>query len=218
MITAVDEDGKPFSDDVILSNLVTMLIGGEDTTAFTLAWAAHLLCDSPQWTLELRKEADAVIGPMDAPADLDAANKLAVASAVANETMRLRPVAPIAGLQANVDTALGDFFVPKGTVIQVLLRPAAIDRENFVDPLAFRPERWLEDAGGAHNASAFLPFGSGPRMCPGRSLALLEMKTLLSMLTKNFDLERAGASADVSELFGFTMSPANLRVRLNARA
>ena len=49
MITAVDEDGKPFSDDVILSNLVTMLIAGEDTTAFTLAWAVHLLCDSPQW-------------------------------------------------------------------------------------------------------------------------------------------------------------------------
>ena len=37
-------------------------------------------------------------------------------------------------------------------------------------------------------------------------------------LTKNFDLERIGASEDVSERFGFTMSPANLRVRLNARA
>jgi cytochrome P450 len=218
MITAVDEDGKPFSDDVILSNLVTMLIAGEDTTAFTLAWAVHLLCDSPQWASELRREADAVVGPMEAPADLDTVNSLARASAVANETMRLRPVAPIAGLEANVDTTLGDFFIPKGTRFAVLLRPAAIDRENFVDPLAFRPERWLEDAGGAHNTSALLPFGSGPRMCPGRSLALLEMKTLLSMLTKNFDLERVGASAEVSELFGFTMSPANLRVRLHARA
>ena len=218
MLTAVDEDGKPFSDDVILSNLVTMLIAGEDTTAFTLAWAVHLLCDSPRWASELRSEADAVVGSMDAPADLDTANKLTRATAVASETMRLRPVAPIAGLEANLDTTLGDFFLPKGTRVVVLLRPAAIDRENFVDPLAFRPERWLEDAGGAHNASALLPFGSGPRMCPGRSLALLEMKTLLAMLAKNFDLERVGASTDVSELFGFTMSPANLRVRLNARA
>ena len=132
--------------------------------------------------------------------------------------MRLRPVAPIAGLEANVDTTLGDFFVPKGTRFSVLLRPAAIDQENFIDPLAFRPERWLEGASGTHNASALIPFGSGPRMCPGRSLALLEMKTLLSTLYKNFELERVGASEDVSELFGFTMSPANLRVRLNARA
>ncbi|MBV8105000.1 MAG: cytochrome P450 [Hyphomicrobiales bacterium] len=218
MLIALDEDGKPFSDDVILSNLVTMLLAGEDTTAFTLAWAIHLLCDSPQWASELRREADAVVGPMDAPADLDTANRLARASAVANETMRLRPVAPIAGAEANVDTALGDFFVPKGTRIALLLRPAATDPVNFVDPLVFRPERWLEHAGGAHNGSALLPFGSGPRMCPGRSLALLEMKTLLAMLTKTFDLERVGTSADVSELFGFTMSPANLRVRLNARA
>jgi cytochrome P450/nitrite reductase/ring-hydroxylating ferredoxin subunit len=218
MLTAVDEDGRPFSDDVILSNLVTMLLAGEDTTAFTLAWAVHLLCDSPRWASELRREADAVIGPLEAPADLDSANRLARASAVANETMRLRPVAPIAGAEANVDTALGDLFVPKGTRIALLLRPAATDQANFVDPLAFRPERWLEDAGGAHNASALLPFGSGPRMCPGRSLALLEMKTLLAMLTKSFDVERVGASADVSELFGFIMSPANLRVRMHARA
>jgi len=217
MLTAVDEAGQPFSDDVILSNLVTMLLAGEDTTAFTLAWAVHQLCESPRWASELRMEADAVVGPMDAPADLETANRLARANAVANETMRLRPVAPIAGLEANVDTTLGDIFVPKGTRMTVLLRPAAIDRENFVDPLAFRPERWLEEVDGAHNAGALIPFGSGPRMCPGRSLALLEMKTLLSTLYKNFDVERVGESGDVSELFGFTMSPANLRVRLRSR-
>jgi cytochrome P450 len=120
-------------------------------------------------------------------------------------------------MEANVDTTLGDIFLPKGTRMTLLLRPAAIDQENFVDPLAFRPERWLEDVAGAHNASALIPFGSGPRMCPGRSLALLEMKTLLSTLYKNFDVERVGAPGDVSELFGFTMSPANLKVRLHSR-
>ena len=218
MLTSVDEDGKPFSDDVIMSNLITMLLAGEDTTAFTLAWAVHQLCDYPQWASELRSEADAVVGSENVAVDVDAANRLNRANAVANETMRLRPVAPLLVLDAKVDTALGDLLLPKGTGVAVLPRPPALDQANFVDPLVFRPERWLGDASGPHNVSTHLPFGSGPRMCPGRSLALLEMKTLLSMLYKNFDVERVGASGDVSELFGFTMSPAGLRVRLHSRA
>ncbi len=217
MLTSVDENGKSFSDDVIMSNLITMLLAGEDTTAFTLAWAVHQLCDSPRWEAKLRSEADAVIGSANAATDLDAANRLTRANAVANETMRLRPVAPFLGLLTNVDMALGDIFVPKGTGVVALLRPPALDQANFVDPLVFRPERWLENLDGPQNVSAHLPFGSGPRMCPGRSLALLEMKTFLSMLYKNFDVERVGVSTDVSELFGFTMSPAGLRVRLRPR-
>ena len=217
MLTSVDEDGKPFSDDVIMSNLITMLLAGEDTTAFTLAWAVHQLCDYPQWASELRREADAVVGSENVAVDVDAANRLNRANAVANETMRLRPVAPLLVLDAKVDTTLGDLLLPKGTGVAVLPRPPALDQTNFVDPFVFRPERWLGDASGPHNVSTHLPFGSGPRMCPGRSLALLEMKTLLSMLYKNFDVERVGASKDVSELFGFTMSPAGLRVRLHSR-
>ncbi len=217
MLAAVDQDGNPFSEDVIRSNLLTMLLGGEDTTAFTLAWAVHHLCDSPAWAAQIRSEADRVIGAADLAADLDTANRLPRANAVANETMRLRPVAPSIGLVANFDTALGDIRLPKGTGVVVFPRPAAVDEANFVDAPDFRPDRWLGDAGGAHNVSAHMPFGSGPRLCPGRSLALLEMNALLSMLYKNFDVERVGASSEVSELFGVTMSPKGLRVRLSCR-
>jgi cytochrome P450/nitrite reductase/ring-hydroxylating ferredoxin subunit len=217
MVTTRDENGRPFSDDVIMSNLLTLLVAGEDTTAFTLAWAIHQLCDSPQWTSEIRREADEIVGATIVAGSHDIAGRLVCAGAVASETMRLRPVGPISFADANVDTSLGDYIVPKETAVLALLRPAALDRANFFDPLAFRPERWLDDSIRPHNVSAYMPFGSGPRMCPGRSLALLEMKTLLSMLYKNFDVERVGASADVSELYGFTMSPAGLRVRLRSR-
>jgi cytochrome P450 len=55
----------PFSDDVIFGNLMTMLLAGEDTTACTLGWAVHQLCDSPESVIELRREADELLGPMD---------------------------------------------------------------------------------------------------------------------------------------------------------
>ncbi|MBV8105807.1 MAG: cytochrome P450, partial [Hyphomicrobiales bacterium] len=62
MVTASDENGEPYSDDVIMSNLLTMLIAGEDTIAFTAAWAIHHLCDSPRWASEIRREADEILG------------------------------------------------------------------------------------------------------------------------------------------------------------
>jgi cytochrome P450/nitrite reductase/ring-hydroxylating ferredoxin subunit len=218
MVTASDENGKPFSDDVIMSNLLTMLVAGEDTIAFTVAWAIHHLCDNPRWASEIRREADEILGASIVAGSHDVASRLVCAGAVASETMRLRPVVPISFHDANVDTSLDQYFVPKRTTVAPLLRPAAVDPANFFDPSAFRPERWLEDSIRPHNVSAYMPFGTGPRMCPGRSLALLEMKTLLSMLYKNFDVDRVGASADVSELFrGLTMAPAGLSVRLRSR-
>jgi cytochrome P450/nitrite reductase/ring-hydroxylating ferredoxin subunit len=218
MLAAVDEQGRPFADDVIISNLMTMLLAGEDTTANTLAWAVHHLCDSPEWVTELRREADEALGAIDVAENVDVANELASAGAVANETMRLRPVAPVGLFDANVDTALGDYHISEGTTVIILPRLPAVDQTNFVDPLAFRPQRWMEHQSGAHEVSANAPFGSGPRMCPGRSLALLEMKAFLSMLYKSFDVERVGNAEDVAELFGFTMSPAGLRVRLRPRS
>jgi cytochrome P450 len=62
-----------------------------------------------------------------------------------------------------------------------------------------------------------MPFGSGPRICPGRSLALLEMKVVLSAVYKAFELERVGVAGDVSEIFAFTMSPRGLKVKLRRR-
>ena len=217
MLAAVDEEGKPFADDVIMSNLMTMLLAGEDTTANTLAWAVHHLCDSPEWVAEIRREADEMVGPVDVAETVDVANGLTRAGAVATETMRLRPVAPVGLFDANVDAALGDFRIPAGTTVVILPRVPALDQKNFVQPLAFRPQRWMEHHPGAHEVSANSPFGSGPRMCPGRSLALLEMKTFLSMLYKSFDVDRVGRAEQVTELFGFTMSPVGLKVRLRPR-
>ena len=218
MLSARDDEGRHFSDDVIFGNLMALLVAGEDTTAYTLGWAVHLLCDSPELVMKLRREADELLGTSDVASDIETANKLAWAGAVANETMRLRPVAPIVVvLEAKVETVVGDLLVPKGTRVAVLMRPAACDPGHFVDPQAFRPQRWLGEHAGAHDVSAHIPFGSGPRICPGRVLALLEMKLLLSMLYKTFNVERVGGAEGVRENFAFTMSPVGLKVRLRHR-
>jgi len=217
MVAARDEEGKPFDEDVILGNLVTMLVAGEDTTAYTLAWAVHHLCDEPGAVEGLVREVASVMGREALPDSFETANRLVYAAAVANETMRLRPVAPVLILEAIGETTLGDIELPARTGVSVLLRPAAVDAENFADPRAFRPERWLPGAPGPHDPSVHMPFGSGPRLCPGRALALLEMKIVLATLYGAFEIERRGASDAVKERFTFTMNPVGLEVSVRHR-
>jgi cytochrome P450/nitrite reductase/ring-hydroxylating ferredoxin subunit len=218
MLLARDDAGRPFSDEVVFGNLMTMLLAGEDTTAYTLGWAVHHLCDSPAAVASLRTELDAALGPRSVPGDFETANRLAYAGAVANEVMRLRPVAPLIFHETNAETVLGDVLLPARTPVVVLPRPATRDPGNFEQPEAFLPERWLETGSGAHEPSTHIPFGSGPRLCPGRTLALLEMKVVLAALFKSFDVERVGAAAGVRERFAFTMSPVGLEVRVRLRA
>jgi cytochrome P450 len=103
-------------------------------------------------------------------------------------------------------------------LVLVASRPPVLDPAYIERPLEFRPERWHDTIPSrVHNPSAHFPFGSGPRVCPGRSLALLEMKLVLAILYKNFRLERVGTSADVREEYSFTMLPRGLKVRIHRR-
>jgi cytochrome P450 len=218
MLVARDDDGQPFSDQVIFGNVLTMLLAGEDTTAHSLSWVAHEILDQPEVRKKLVREIDATLGEAAVPCDVDTANRLPYVDAVATETLRLRAVAPYLALESNEDVVVGDVAVPRGTWVYVLMRLPAIQDANFGDAASFRPERWLEGGHGAHVPSAYTPFGSGPRICPGRSLALLEMRVVLATLLRSFELERVGSREQVEEQFSFTVVPKNIAVRLHRRA
>lgn len=217
MLIARDDAGRPFSDEIVFGNLMTMLLAGEDTTANSLAWSVHLLCDHPDEVRTLRTELDAVLGPGAVPADLETTNRLERANAIAQEAMRLVPVAPLNFLQANHDTVLGDVEIPKGTTIVTLMRIPAMDERHFSTPDVFRPGRWLGEAEGAHEPGVLQPFGSGPRICPGRTLALVEMRIVLAAIYGRFDVTRVGPREAVEERYSFTVMPEGLRVRISPR-
>lgn len=222
MLAAKDAEGRPFSNEVVFGNAMTMLLAGEDTTANTLAWAVHFLLDAPAELAALRTRIDAVLGDDTVPADMAATRALDEVEAIANETMRIKPVAPLMFLENVPPVTLGDLQLQPGSAVCVLTRVAAMDPARVDDPHAFRPARWREHDGRLatemQRSGVFVPFGSGPRICPGRSLALLEIRVVLATLLRSFELERVGRREDVGEEFGFTLTPTKLRVRLRRRA
>ena len=134
--------------------------------------------------------------------------------------MRLLPVAPLQGAEPTSDTTIGDVRVPAATRIYLLTGHPANLQENFSEPRSFRPERWL-DAGNrlarGHNTHAFFPFGAGPRFCPGRHLAMLEIKIVAAMLCRNFRVVPFPGALPPEQVFSFTMMPKGLFVRLERR-
>ena len=222
MVLAADQPGSGLGDQQVVGNVLTMLLAGEDTTANTLAWMIDLLHRNPQTQQRLQQEVRS-LAPDPAAFTLELMDQLVYLDACASETMRLKPVAPFIVLHALRDTTVADVAVPKGTMIWGVLRHDSVDERHFADPLAFKPERWLADAATPLTSAAkrsAMPFGSGPRMCPGRYLALLEMKLAMATLLSSFDIDAVDTpdSQPARERMAFTMNPVGLRMRLRERA
>jgi cytochrome P450 len=106
--------------------------------------------------------------------------------------------------------------VPKNTAMMVPTLHGPLQETHFGGAAQFRPERWLEMAAPSacpHNTKAFVPFGGGPRYCPGRQLAMVEIKTVMAMLCAAFEVTKTEHPEPVREIFSFTMMPVNLFVR-----
>ena len=220
IVAAVQSEDSGFSDAEIFANAGTLLLAGEDTTANTIAWAVHYFTLYPGHFRRARSEVDALVAPGPALRSLDQASRLPLLDAFCNEVMRLKPVAPLHVVEPVDDVEILGCFVPKGTPIMMLVRRMATRGESFDDAQRFDPGRWLvppDERPRVHDRRAFVPFGGGPRLCPGRSIALLQMRAVLSMLCRNFDVVPVRGGDEVGEHLAFTMMPRNLSVLLERR-
>jgi cytochrome P450 len=223
MIAARDSPDSQVTDEEVAGNMLTMLLAGEDTTANTLAWAVWFLHRNRDAMEQAKAETLTVLGDDAFPSHYEQLNQLHSIEACINETMRLKPAAPFLVLEAARDAVIGDLELPAGTTVICLMRPAVIDERRFADARTFRPERWLAGAGGVEVDSsakrALMPFGAGPRLCPGRYLALAEMKMVIAMLLRGFEIEAVTTPdpGEPRERMAFTMSPVGLKLRVRER-
>jgi cytochrome P450 len=223
MIVAADEPSSGIDDAQVAGNVLTMLLAGEDTTANTLAWMIHLLWRNPATLHKAVAEVRAVLGD-DEVLTMEKMAQLEYVEACMNETMRLKPVAPTIPLQTLKDTTIGDVSVPAGVIVMNLMRRDSVSDHHVPEAASFKPERWLAVAGEAAMQAGSakrvsMPFGAGPRICPGRYLALLEMKMAMATLLSRFEIQGVDTpdGQEAQEHLAFTMAPVGLRMRLRSR-
>ncbi|WP_244817385.1 cytochrome P450 [Caballeronia sp. Lep1P3] len=221
MLFARNAPDSKITDEQVAANVLTLLVAGEDTTANAIAWALMYIAADAGLQSRLFEESLKTLGDRSVCPDFDALKKLELCEAVCSEALRLRPVAAIQTFEPLTEVSVGGVVLPPGTRMFYLTRPGMLDPNNFVRPEAFIPDRWLharQADNGPHEQKAYLSFGAGPRVCPGRYLAAVEMRLVISMMTRRFKLRLAVDSESIKEVSAFTMVPSRMPITLEARA
>jgi cytochrome P450 family 135 len=167
LISARFEDGEPMDDREVRDQLLTLLVAGHETTATALAWTLDLLTHYPETLDRLRAE-------VDAGGDT-------YLRAVVSESLRLRPVVPLAGRRLVSELRVDGLTLPPGTDVSPAIWLTHTDPDVYPDPYAFRPERFLD---GGPPSYAWIPFGGGIRRCLGAAFAEMEMRLVLSEILR----------------------------------
>jgi cytochrome P450 len=218
MLDAASLPDSGITDEVIVANVMTLLLAGEDTTAHSLAWTMFFISQDMSLQSRLHKASADAFGSLQICPAFEDIKKLDLFESVTQEASRFKPVVPLMYLEPVVDVVLGNVSLPSGTPLFFMLRPSMLDSRHFGRPDEFLPERWspghLEVQ--PHDSKAYAQFGAGPRVCPGRYLAAIEMRLVLSMLSRNFSLELATSPDSIKEIAAFTMMPNTMPVRLKS--
>ena len=219
MLAARDREGSGLTDEDVSGNVLTMLLAGEDTTANTLAWMIWLLHGNPNAAQRAEDEVSTVLDGSEVPRQHEDLSRLEFVEACAHETMRMKPVAPLIIQQAVRDTEVAGIALPAGTLVMCLMRPAAMADQHFPEATSFLPQRWLAGVSASSAKRVAMPFGAGPRMCPGRYLALAEIKMVAAMLFSSFAIETVLTpdGGEAEERLALTMSPVGLKLRLRLK-
>jgi len=163
LLLARHEDGSPMTDAELRDELVTLLIAGHETTATALSWALERLARHPAAWARLRSGDERYV------------------DAVIKETLRLRPVLPIVVRRLKAPMEIGGWELPEGVSAVPCIYLMHRRPDLYPDPLAFRPERFLEKPAGTYT---WIPFGGGVRRCLGASFAQFEMAAVLRVLAR----------------------------------
>ena len=191
LINSKFEDGAPIPDEMVVNYLLLFIWAGHETTAGQIAWTLIDLLQHPDYLQQVREEADAVLGgrPLSALTwqDVNALHKMECA---VKESERLHPVAHIVMRRAVEDLEFSGYHVPRGSF--VMAAPCMSHRmpEVFQDPHAYRPGRFERGtAGAALEPNRLIGFGGGVHRCIGVNFARVEMRIVLALLVRHYDME-----------------------------
>ncbi|KAL3520309.1 hypothetical protein ACH5RR_018458 [Cinchona calisaya] len=190
MLLVTDEDGQFMSEMEISNNIIGLLVASYETTSTAVTFVLKHLAELPHIYKEVLRE-QTEIAKTKGPDDLltwEDIEKMKYSWNVARESLRVTPPAQGAFRESVTDFTYAGFTVPKGWKTFWTVHTTHKNPKYFPVPEKFDPSRF-EGSGPA--PYTFVPFGGGPRMCPGKEYARLEVLVFMYRIVTTFQLEKA---------------------------
>ncbi len=172
------------SENELIDQTVLFMTGGQETTALTIAYAFYWLSRNPAARERVRAEADVTLDGAPEWADL---GELTFTERVVRETLRLTPAVWSVARQPREPTELAGVTLGEDELVLLPTYSHHRDGRVFSEPERFRPDRW--DGEVSRSEEAYFPFGSGPRVCIGRQVALTEAQFALAHVLSKYDVD-----------------------------
>ncbi|KAI4303376.1 hypothetical protein MLD38_039016 [Melastoma candidum] len=183
---------ESYSDSFLQHVALNFILAGRDTSSVALSWFFWSVIQNPYVEEEILKEicrvlmetrGNTVAEWSDEPLGFEEVDRLVYLKAALSETLRLYPSVPEDSKHVVADDVLPDgTFVPAGSSVTYSIYSAGRLKSTWGDDcLEFRPERWLSPDGKKfimHDSYRFVSFNAGPRICLGKDLAYLQMKSI----------------------------------------
>lgn len=185
LMQAVYRDGTPMSLHEVCGMIIAAMFAGQHTSTITTTWTLlHLFQPSNKKYLDqLRKEFE------DFPPNIsydDVMDSMHFAEKCARESIRRDPPLIMLLRKVMADHKVGDYVVPKGDIIACSPLLSHCDEGFFPDHREWKPERDVKPW-------SSVSFGGGVHKCMGEKFGLLQVKTILFTILREFDLEPCGS-------------------------
>ncbi|XP_036610923.1 cytochrome P450 2J2-like [Trichosurus vulpecula] len=183
-----DDIHSSFEEKNLVLCTLDLFFAGTETTSATLRWALLYMALYPEIQGKIQAEIDQVIGQSRQPTMADKEN-MPYTNAAIHEVQRMGNIVPFnVPRVATVDTTVGGYHVPKGTIVMTNLTALHRDPKEWATPETFNPEHFLEN-GQFKKREDFLPFSTGKRVCLGEQLARTELFLFFTCLLQKFTFQ-----------------------------
>lgn len=218
LMTLTDEDGSPhFSADEITGMFISMMFAGHHTSSGTAAWTMIELLRNPHVLGQVREELDELYAD-GSSVSFQSLREIPRLESALKETLRLHPPLILLLRVAKQDVQLGDWTVPEGELVGATPRVSNRLPEDFPDPDAFDPDRYLDPRQeDLVNRWTWIPFGAGRHRCVGQAFAMMQLKAIFSVLLRDYTFELSQPSEtyrdDCSKMVIQLEQPCRVRYR-----